>query len=103
MIKVILVTVSYGAIVPVIVLGAQAMLKVSQASQYCMVSSFFIGFFGSIFISNPLRILLITMVLPYAANNKCLKWFVSKENMRIFKDIKTVQAAQNRLETVEEE
>jgi hypothetical protein len=70
--------------------------KTPVFNQYCMVASFYTGIFGSLFLSNFIRIGLNALVAHKVAGNKDspLRFFISNEAVSIIHDIKVVRHAE---------
>lgn len=59
-------------------------MQMPVANQYCLVASFYIGFIGSIFITNLLRIVMNALLVGKVGQCKCLKMLLAAEVFNIW-------------------
>ena len=70
--------------------------KTPVFNQFCMVASFYTGIFGSLFLSNFIRIGLNTLLAGKVADNKAsiLRFIIAEEAVIIINDIKVARHAE---------
>ena len=89
--KYFVIALAYAFSIATLSLGFIYSARMPTSNQYCLVASFYIGLIGSLLITNPIRVLLNTWLVPKHKNYRFLKCLLSKEAIKIYEEVNLVR------------
>lgn len=92
-------TASYVVALTTIVEAIAINSQIPVSNQYCAIATFYFGFFGSLFVTNIIKVVINSVYAESILNKEksLFRFFLSSDAVTVMRDIKNVRNAEKQL------